>query len=69
MGITLREYVNEKKVEASFELLKSNKFSVSEIANILHFDSYRSFYKKFKNVVGVSPTQYVLNISSENEQE
>ena len=63
MGITLREYVNEKKVEESFELLKSNKFSVSEIADILHFDSYRSFYKKFKNVVGISPTQYFIQHS------
>lgn len=68
MGTTLREYVNEKKVEASFELLRSNKFSVSEIADMLHFDSYRSFYKKFKNVVGIPPTQYALQ-QSEKEQE
>ena len=69
MGITLREYVNEKKIEASFELLNSNKFSVSEIADMLHFDSYRSFYKKFKNVVGISPTQYAQNQTAKKEQE
>jgi len=58
MGITLREYVNKKKVEASIELLKSGKFSVSEVADRLHFDSYRSFYRKFKHIVGISPTLY-----------
>jgi len=68
MGITLREYVNERKIEASLELLRSRKFSVSEIADMLHFDSYRSFYKKFKNVVGISPTQYSIQ-QSKKEQE
>ena len=42
MGITLREYVNEKKIEASFELLNSNKFSVSEIADS-SLEKYRLF--------------------------
>ena len=68
MGITIQKYVSEKKIEASLELLKAGKFSVSEIADMLHFNSYRSFYKKFKNVVGISPTQYYMQ-QSKKEQE
>lgn len=62
MGVTIREYISKKKIEASVELIKSHKFKMHEIAYYLHFDSYSSFNKNFKKFMGSSPTEYAENL-------
>lgn len=61
MGITIREYISKKKIEKSVELIKADNMSLAEIAYYLHYESYNSFRKNFKNFIGITPKEYIKN--------
>lgn len=58
MGITLQQYIEEKKVEAGKALLVEG-MSVSETAARLGYASSQSFCKMFSRCEGCSPTLYL----------
>lgn len=58
MGVTLQTYVSMKRIEASLDLLKYKKSSISQIALLLNYESAQSFSKAFRKVMGCSPTDY-----------
>lgn len=64
-GLTLRDYYGRKKLHQSIELLKSGEYSITKIAEMLHYESIHSFSKAFKKSVGISPKEY-LRMNSEN---
>ena len=64
MGMTIREYISRKKIDASIELIKSGKLKMHEIAYHLRFDSSSSFNKNFKKIMDISPTKYAEDIHS-----
>jgi AraC-like DNA-binding protein len=58
MGISLQEYICNKKIEASLDFLKDQKYTVTQIAMMLNYASVQSFCKAFRKVKGCSPTEY-----------
>lgn len=58
MGITLQEYICNKKIEASLDFLKYRKYTVTQIAMMLNYASVQSFCKAFRKAKGCSPTEY-----------
>ncbi|MDQ6421442.1 AraC family transcriptional regulator [Paenibacillus sp. LHD-117] len=58
MGINLKRYITEAKLEASTELLIHSEFTISEIAVKLSFPSHSAFTSKFKNKFGITPIEY-----------
>lgn len=58
MGMTLREYICRKKVEASLDFLASGRYSVTQIAQMLNYSSLQAFSKAFQKVTGRSPSEY-----------
>lgn len=58
MGITLQEYICNKKIEASLDFLKYQKYTVTQIAMMLNYASVQSFCKAFRKAMGCSPTEY-----------
>ncbi|WP_108840539.1 AraC family transcriptional regulator [Aquimarina sp. Aq78] len=57
-------YINYYRIEEFKQLLsmdRHKKFSISAIANEVGFNSRASFYKNFKDIVGVSPSSYAKN--------
>ncbi|MBO5357216.1 MAG: helix-turn-helix transcriptional regulator [Clostridia bacterium] len=57
-GITYTEYVNRYRVnEASYLLMNTNR-TMLDIAYECGFDCLRSFNRSFKNVMGMSPSEY-----------
>lgn len=66
-GLTLRDYHAGKKLNKAIELLKSGDYSVTKIAEMLHYESIHSFSKAFKKSVGISPKEY-LNMHSRSEK-
>ncbi len=58
MGITLREYICRKKIEASMDFLASGRYSVTQVAQMLNYSSLQAFSKAFQKVIGCSPTEY-----------
>lgn len=58
-GRNISEYLNQKRLEYSVELLKKGK-NLTEIAEKLGFSSAYNFSRAFKNFYGVSPTNYKI---------
>lgn len=58
MNMTIKDYINKKKIETAKELIRSGKLKLHEISDHLHFDSYRSFNKVFNRIEGISPSEY-----------
>jgi AraC-like DNA-binding protein len=58
-GLTLRDYYAQKRLVKTIELLKSGEYNITQIAEMLNYQSIYSFSKAFKKSVGISPTEYI----------
>lgn len=63
-GITLKEYITQKKMEEAKYLLSDTNSYIKEIAFQLGFHDSHTFMKVFKKLVGLTPTQYRNTYSS-----
>ncbi len=57
-GMTIHEYINEKRLEKAVNLLESTDMSVTDIASAVGFNNVTYFNKVFKEKYALSPTQY-----------
>ncbi len=58
LGISVSEYIREKKIERAENLLKYSDYSYIEIANYLAFSSQSHFIQVFEKQVGMTPRRY-----------
>ncbi|MBQ6231247.1 MAG: helix-turn-helix transcriptional regulator [Eubacterium sp.] len=58
IGIPLSDYIRERKIEISEELLRDTDESILDIACRLSFASQSHFIQSFKNVMGITPKKY-----------
>ncbi|MEM6686840.1 MAG: AraC family transcriptional regulator [Bacteroidota bacterium] len=65
-GQTPRQYLIDKRIEKSKELLKNN-LSVTETCFAVGFESVGSFSTLFKNRIGKSPSEYQKEQFSRNK--
>ncbi|MCB7067831.1 AraC family transcriptional regulator [Enterocloster citroniae] len=56
-GNTLKQYIKLKKIEMAKQLLQNNMTS-NNVCTKSGFNNYSYFYKTFKNIVGISPSEY-----------
>lgn len=63
LGISLSDYIREKKIDKATLLLKYTDMSAAEIANQLSFSSQSHFIQIFKKSTGVSPKKYKDRLS------
>ena len=61
----IQYYINLKIDEAK-KLLSQNKYTVTEIAYMLKFNSVHYFSRQFKLQTDMSPTQYINSIKADN---
>lgn len=66
IGISLHKYVMNLKVEKAWQLLLTGRVNVSEAARLTGFSSIHVFSKTFKNIMGISPSEF-MNQSRNNE--
>ncbi len=57
-GMTVNDYIREKKIEKAQNLLKYCDYSMIEIATYLSFSSQSHFIQTFKKLVGMTPKRY-----------
>ncbi len=57
-GITIEKYAIAQKIERVKELLVYDELSISEIADLLHYSSSAHLSTQFKNITGISPSQF-----------
>jgi AraC-like DNA-binding protein len=62
MNITVKNYINELKLNKSKELIKNSSHTISEISEMIGFSSIHYFSKKFKSHFGISPTEYAKSL-------
>lgn len=59
--LTPLNYINALKIKKACELLCSSEITIDEISTFLNFYDTSHFCKKFKSIMGVSPTDYRKN--------
>lgn len=62
-GITLKQYVNEIRVQKAKELLKNPSYKITEVAEMVGYDKVHGFLKMFKEATGMTPGEYRASIS------
>lgn len=58
MGVTIHQYIQDKKLEQAEYMLKHTETSILEIANDLNFSSQSYFIQVFKKRYGKTPKEY-----------
>lgn len=59
MGMPLQRYISNKKIEMARELLARDRYTITQVSEILNYDTVQSFYKSFKRTVGLAPSHYI----------
>lgn len=57
-GIGANDYINQIRIEKAVELLIHSKLSITEISEECGFSSQRYFSAAFKQIKGITPTQF-----------
>ncbi len=57
-GVSVSDYIREKKMEKAQHLLRFCDYSLIEIANYLSFSSQSHFIQAFKDFTGITPKKY-----------
>jgi AraC-like DNA-binding protein len=58
LGVSVSDYIREKKIEKAENLLKYSDKSLIDIANYLAFSSQSHFIKTFEKYEGLTPKKY-----------
>lgn len=61
-GVNLSDYLEKVRMDQAAGLLRSNEFTVDEIAARTGYNSSHSFRRAFKRVTGISPSSYRQSI-------
>jgi transcriptional regulator GlxA family with amidase domain len=68
IGVSYRRLVNDARITRARELLRSSRYTMTEIAQIVGFGDLPRFDKVFKAVVGASPSTYRQQETSERNK-
>jgi len=58
-GITIRQYISNRKIQKAIELMCCGKLSLVQVSNRLQYATVQSFSKAFKRTMGCSPTAFL----------
>lgn len=58
-GITIRQYISNRKIQKAIELMCCGKLSLSQVSSRLQYATVQSFSKAFKRTMGCSPTAFL----------
>lgn len=64
IGVTPTEYINNKKLNYSSNLLKQTNYEIVDISQMAGFNSHSHFYHLFKEKFNMSPREYRLKGNS-----
>jgi AraC family transcriptional regulator len=56
-GVTPHQYLMEKRLQKAFDLLKQQRYSVTEVCALLGFESIGSFSNQYRKRFGTPPSQ------------
>lgn len=57
-NVSIMRYFRNKRIEKAKELIRDTSYTFTEIADRMNYSSIHSFSKQFKEVSGMTPTEY-----------
>lgn len=57
-GITYLQYIQNKRIYKAAELLKTKKYSLSEVGTMCGYTNQLTFRRNFKSIMGINPSDY-----------
>jgi YesN/AraC family two-component response regulator len=57
-GFTVNEYINVIRTKKAQQMLESTEYSITQIAELIGYDSITYFEKVFKKYIELSPLKY-----------
>ena len=66
-GLTMHNYMEQLRVNASLKFLRETALSITEIAHNTGFDSLSTFNRAFKKLIGITPSDYRNESTMQNE--
>ncbi len=64
-GMTPKEFILQKKIEAAKRMIAADESGFSAIASVLRFSDSHHFFRVFKKYTGISPSEYRAGILEE----
>lgn len=61
-GKTVLEYINALKIKAAKRLLRTQKYTATEVAEAVGYSSLHYFSRIFKAITGISPRRYLETV-------
>ena len=58
MGMSIRDYIIEQRLNIAVNLLKTSNYNINEIASFCGYSDYRQFSDQFKKRMGVTPSRF-----------
>ena len=57
-GMPVKQYVNRRRIEQARKLCSVEGLPLREIARLVGYEDFSTFYRNFKKLTGVSPAEY-----------
>jgi AraC-like DNA-binding protein len=64
-GVTPAAYLTERRIERAQDLLRATNLTVTEVCMLVGYSSLGSFSSKFRQLVGVSPSEYQAKFAAD----
>lgn len=66
MGVSLSDYYRQRRFSHAAQLLAQGRFSVTEVAKRMDYQTVHAFSKAFHKFYGISPSQYINTLSKQD---
>ena len=63
-GISPKKYIIQLKINHACDLLRLERYTVTQIAELCNFSDVYFFSRQFKEYMGITPTQFVNKYKS-----
>ncbi len=62
MGVGVIRYFNQLKIEKAKRYIREEEYNFTQIASLLGYDSIHYFSRQFKQITGMSPSEYAKSV-------
>lgn len=67
VGVGVMQYFTNLKMNAAKKMIREENLNVTQISSTLGFDSVHLFSRRFRQITGMSPTEYGKSVKAEFE--
>jgi len=68
MNVNYVDYLTQYRIKKAVELMKTHDYPVKQLSRLVGYRNHTYFYKLFKNIIGMTISEYRASINRENER-